>query len=409
VLLCPWGAGGGTDQVSRQVARLLEEDLGVNVNVINATGGQGVTGHSRGALARPDGHTLMMATVELNMLHWRGLTSVTWESFSFLTLLNRDAAAVFVRSDSPWQTLADLEAHIRSNPGTLRASGSAQGGIWHLAFAGWYAAIGQDPADLRWLASQGAASAMTELLAGSVDVVCSSLPEAAVQIAAGRARPLGVMAPARVMPLFPDVPTFEEQGYEWSIGGWRALGVPRDTPREIQDVLVPALKRVVHTAEFREFMARQGFDWRYEDPETARATLAEADRVLGELILGDAFASIRRGRYGAMVYPLVLGLAFAGLLLALLATGGLRAVATSSSPGGWRHFGEGVATIVAFILLLHPLGFLLTAGLCLGLLSWRLGLKPWRAVALAALVVPATWALFGVLLRVDLPRGPLGW
>ena len=97
---------------------------------------------------------------------------------------------------------------------------------------------------------------------------------------------------------------------------------------------MPALKRVVHAPEFRDFMARQGFDWRYEDPETARATLAEADQVLGELIRSDAFASIRKGRYGAMVYPMVLGLAFAGLLLALVATGGLKGVATSPGPGG---------------------------------------------------------------------------
>ncbi|MCA9049931.1 MAG: hypothetical protein KDA89_14445, partial [Planctomycetaceae bacterium] len=70
-LICPWSAGGGTDRVSRQVAVQLEAELGVPVNVVNAVGGGGVTGHTRGALAQPDGYTLTMATVELNMLHWR--------------------------------------------------------------------------------------------------------------------------------------------------------------------------------------------------------------------------------------------------------------------------------------------------------------------------------------------------
>ncbi len=55
LIVCPWAAGGGTDRVARQLAVLLEQDLGVPVNVVNATGGDGVTGHSRGALARPDG------------------------------------------------------------------------------------------------------------------------------------------------------------------------------------------------------------------------------------------------------------------------------------------------------------------------------------------------------------------
>src|SRR5687768_3392103 len=73
MLICPWAAGGGTDRVSRQVAAILEDELDIPVNVVNATGGGGVTGHSRGASAPPDGYTLTMITVELNMLRHRGL------------------------------------------------------------------------------------------------------------------------------------------------------------------------------------------------------------------------------------------------------------------------------------------------------------------------------------------------
>lgn len=409
-ILCPWGTGGGTDRCSRQMAVLLEQDLGVNVNVINATGGQGVTGHSRGALARPDGYTMTMMTVELNMLHWRGLTDVTHESFVPLALFNRDAAALFVRADAKWQTLQELEGHIKTSPETLKASGTSQGGIWHLALAGWYTAIGVDPARLSWLSSQGAAPSMAELLAGTVDVVACSLPEAAVQMAAGKVRCLGVMSAERVTPRFPDVPTFKEQGYDWSLGGWRALGVPKDTPEEVLDVLVPALKRVVHTTEFREFMARQGFDWRYEDPSATRASLARADRALGELIQSDAFAAIRRARFGAMLYPGVLALAFAGVLAGLVVTRGLqRTEGDRPTPTGWLHFAEGIGFIVLFVLLVRPLGFVLTAGVLLGLLFWRLGVRPERAAVLSAAVVFPTYLVFHILLRVDLPRGLLGW
>ncbi len=409
-LLCPWGAGGGTDRVSRQVAALLEQDLGVNVNVINATGGQGVTGHSRGALARPDGYTMTMMTVELNMLHWRGLTTVGPESFAPIVLLNRDAAALFVRADAPWTTLEELEERIKTSPEPLKASGTAQGGIWHLALAGWYTAMGEDPARLRWLSSQGAASSMTELLAGTIDVVCCSLAEATVQMSSGKVRCLGVMSPERVTPRFPDVPTFEEQGYDWSLEGWRGIGVPRDTPQEIRDVLVPALERVVRSAEFQDFMGRQGFDWRYEGPDPFRASLDRADESLGTLIRSDAFEAIRTTRFGAMVYPTVLGVACAGVLAGLLLTGTLRREGTRRpSRNGWIHFLEGIGFIVLFILLVRPVGFVLTAGILLGLFFWRLGVTPWRAVATTAILVPATYLLFHALLRVDLPRGLLGW
>jgi hypothetical protein len=270
--------------------------------------------------------------------------------------------------------------------------------------------MGEDPATLSWLSSQGAASAMAELLAGTVDAVCCSLPEAASQMAGGQVRCLGVMSPERVTPRFPDVPTFQEQGRDWSMGGWRVVGVPRDTPREIRDVLVPAVRKVVQAAEFRGFMARQGFDWRYEGPEEARASLVEADRVLGDLIQSDAFASIRRGRFGPSVYPAVLAAALGLVLAGLLLTGdGRRPAAEPSSPRGRGNLALAVGFVVLFILLVKPVGFLLTAGGLLALFFWRLGVAAWRAAALSALVVPAIYLVFGVLLRVDLPRGLLGW
>ena len=102
MLICPWSAGGGTDTVSRKVAALLEQDLGVPVNVVNATGGVGRHRPHRGALARPDGYTLTMITVELNMLHWRGLTNIGPDDFRPVMLLNQDDAALFVRADAPW-------------------------------------------------------------------------------------------------------------------------------------------------------------------------------------------------------------------------------------------------------------------------------------------------------------------
>lgn len=410
VLICPWGAGGGTDRVARQTALLLEQDLGVNVNVVNATGGQGVTGHSRGALARPDGYTVTMMTVELNMLHARGLTEVTPESFAPLALLNRDAAALFVRADSPWTTLRELEAHIRTSGESLKASGTAQGGIWHLALAGWYARIGDDPARLTWLSSEGAAPSMAELLAGTVDAVCCSLPEAAPQMASGRVRCLGVMSAERATARFPDVPTFREQGYDWTMGGWRGIGVPRDTPEAIRNLLGAALQRVATGAEFAGFMDRQGFDRTYAAADGFRASLAEADRSLGELIRSEAFAAIRRGRHGPLVYPAALGVAAAVVLASLLASGGLRRRDDErTEPAGWRRLLEGVGVVVGFIILAPHLGFLLTMGPLLCLLFLRLGVSPARALATALTLVPATYLLFGTLLRVDLPRGPLGW
>ncbi|HKJ68241.1 MAG TPA: tripartite tricarboxylate transporter substrate-binding protein, partial [bacterium] len=169
-LICPWSAGGGSDRVARQLGSQLERQLGVPVNVINATGGAGVTGHTRGAIAHPDGYTVTLVTAELNMLHWRGLTNITYRDFRPIMQVNRDYAAIFVREDSEWQTLEELEESIRNNPGKLKASGTAFGGIWHVALAGWLLESDLQPNDVIWISINGSAPSLQELIAGGVEM-----------------------------------------------------------------------------------------------------------------------------------------------------------------------------------------------------------------------------------------------
>lgn len=127
-LICPWGAGGGTDAVSRIIATLLKKDLGVPVNVVNRTGGSGAVGHTAMATAKPDGYTIGMPTVEITMMHWMGLTKITYQDMTPVAMVNFDPAGINVRTDSPWKTYKDLEMYVRDNPGKLKDSGTGQGG-----------------------------------------------------------------------------------------------------------------------------------------------------------------------------------------------------------------------------------------------------------------------------------------
>lgn len=137
-LIVPWAAGGGTDATARTIARALEEELGQNVNVVNRTGGSGVVGHTAMINAEPDGYTIGLATGEVNMMHWLGLTNLTYEDFTPIAQINYDFPGIQVAADSPYETLEELLEAIRSEPkGTFTASGTGQGGVWHLAFAGF--------------------------------------------------------------------------------------------------------------------------------------------------------------------------------------------------------------------------------------------------------------------------------
>ncbi len=422
LLICPWAAGGGTDIVSRNIAAHLETQLHVPVNVINASGGKGVTGHSRGLRrARPDGYTLTMATLELNMMHWSGLTSLTVDDCEPLVSLNEDYAAVFAMADAPWRTLPDLEQAIRAEPGQLRASGTATGGAWHLAAAGWLIAAEMQADDLNWVSSTGAGPSLQELISGGLDLVCCSLPEANALLASGQIRALGVMAPQR-LPEFAEIPTFREQGTDWVLGGWRAIVVPRGTPPAIQQRLRETLLRVVQgetrvgDTTFPQFMQQAGFDHHWRTGEDLQQFLNETDRKLGTLLTSESMRSVNQDRFPPMAFPgaliILLGLTGAGLLVPRWRGAPPLSTDTAAEEhpnANWWNFALVVGAVLIYVVCVETVGFVLLSFLLMVTLSYRLGVS-WRTAILASAVFSVTvYQVFAHLLRVPLPRGWLGW
>lgn len=409
VLICPWAAGGGTDLVSRQTAAVLERELGVPVNVVNATGGGGVTGHTRGALARPDGYTITMVTVEINMLHWRGLTNISYRDYDPVGLVNVDPAALFVRSDAPWEDLAAFQEHVQADPSQVKASGTANGGIWHLAFAGWLDQLGLDPAAAIWLPNNGSSPSLQELIAGGIDVVCCSLPEAQPLLESDRVRCLGVMADERVAQ-FPEVPTLKEQGIDWTMTAWRGICVPAGTPPEVTARLTEALEAVALSETFQRLMRESGFNATWKPGPEYRQYMQDVDERLGKL-LDSGSLSFGQMWLGPMFFPAVLGVLMAMVLAILVAVGGLRrgeGVERVTPRGLWRCL-EFVAWVLLYVLVAEAVGFIITSTILLVYSLWRVGNRVPVAVIVSAVVVPLAYQLFAVWLRVPLPRGWLGW
>jgi tripartite-type tricarboxylate transporter receptor subunit TctC len=276
-LIVPWGAGGGTDAVARMVGTLLEKDLGQPVNVVNRTGGSGVVGHAAIASAPPDGYTIGMITVEITMMHHQKLTELGPTSFQPLALLNLDPAGFQVRADAPYKSMADVLAAVKASPGKFKASGTGQGGIWHLALAGWLRDAKVDPAAVPWVPSNGAAPGLQDLVAGGVEFVPCSLPEARSLIEAGKVRSLAVMAPSRAA-LFPNVPTLKEStGSDWATGAWRGIAAPKGVPPAVAQKLEAALKKAYDSKEYKDFMAQRGFGMVYGNGAEFAAFMAKAD------------------------------------------------------------------------------------------------------------------------------------
>src|SRR5207253_842335 len=257
-LIVPWGAGGGTDATARIIGTLLEKELGQPVNVVNRTGGSGVVGHAAIAGAAPDGYTIGLITVEIGMMHWQGLTDLSGASYTPIGLVNADPAGLQVRADAPYRNVGELVAAVKANPGKLKASGTGQGGIWHLAVAGMLQDLKVDPASVPWVPSNGAAPGLQDLVAGGVEIVPCSLPEARSLIDAGKVKSLVVMADAPAA-LYPNVPTLKAAtGSSWTMAAWRGIAAPKGIPPEARDKLVAAIKKIVASKEYNEFMTQRG-------------------------------------------------------------------------------------------------------------------------------------------------------
>ena len=280
-LIVPWGAGGGTDATARIVASLLEKEINQPVTVVNRTGGSGVVGHAAIASAAPDGYTIGLATVEIGMMHWQGLTDLTGASYTPIGLVNADPAGVQVRADAPYKTVNDLLTAIKANPGKLKASGTGQGGIWHLAIAGLLRDQKIDPAAVPWVPSNGAAPGLQDMVAGGVDVAPVSLPEARSLIDAGKVKSLAIMSD-KPSTLYPNVPTLKSAtGSDWTMAAWRGIVAPKGIPADARDKLAAAIRKIAASKEYTDFMASRGFGVIYAGPDDFGKYMAKSDTELG--------------------------------------------------------------------------------------------------------------------------------
>lgn len=273
-VVCPWGAGGGTDACLRALCQAAEKTLGKTLTVENKTGGGGIVGHSAIANARPDGYTIGMVTFELSTYTDLG-TDLTYKDYALICRVNTDAAALSVNTDwAKANNITDLASFIKyckANPNTVNIGGSAPASVWHIG-AGLLASAADIQLKLVTF-QEGAAMAVTNAAGGHIQGVSVSLAEARAQVDAGALTVLGVMDTERSA-LYPNIPTFQEQGYDVVYGTWRGMGVPKDTPKDVVAILSDAFAKAAVDPEFVAFMEKQGQKISYLNAADFEAFLA---------------------------------------------------------------------------------------------------------------------------------------
>lgn len=268
----PWSPGGSADLTSRALASAMSKSLGQNVTVVSRTGGGGAIGHLAISQARPTGYDIGMGTLEMVIPSWSKQSGLTIDNFTPIALVSINPAAITVAKNSPFKTIGELVTYIKANPGKLKASGTAKGGSWDMARAGFLKTIGVKNNALPWVPAQGSAAAIQELLAGGVDVVTVSAAEVGNLLKSGEVRTLAVMADKR-LPDFKDVPTLKESGVDWSFGSFLSVVGPRRLSADVVTKLDASVRAGMQAPEFKKFMDNAGFGVNYRNPAQFRAFL----------------------------------------------------------------------------------------------------------------------------------------
>ena len=273
-IVVPYPAGGGIDIISRVIGERLSQRLGQPVLVDNRPGGGTILAAEMVARAVPDGHTLMIttdSTVTINQHLYAKLPYDPVRDFApviQLVLLNQ---LLLANPAVPANSLKELIAYAKANPGKLNYASYGSGSQPHLAMEMLKSQAGIDIVHVPY---KGIPQAVPAALAGEVQLTFSGAASSQAHIKTGRLKPLAIGGKTRLA-LLPDVPTFTESGFpDVPSNAWFGVFVPVATPREIVMKLHAELTRILKEPDFMEKeITAKGYELVASTPEEFAAFL----------------------------------------------------------------------------------------------------------------------------------------
>jgi tripartite-type tricarboxylate transporter receptor subunit TctC len=255
-LVVGFPAGGPADIFGRSFAQALSAGLGQTVIVENKSGVGGVLGIDAVAKAPPDGYTLGFNNQGSVAMAPYALTKMPFnpnKDLAFITVVVKVPEIVVVNPSLPVNTLAELIAYAKANPGKINAGSAGAGGITHLALE---LLKSEAKIDVLHVPYKGAAPAVSDLLGGQVQMGIFDVPVVLPHIKSGKFKALAVTSAKRVA-AFPDVPTTAELGYPGVISdNWYGLVAPAATPAAVQKRIHEAAVAALHSPALLEQFAK---------------------------------------------------------------------------------------------------------------------------------------------------------
>ena len=286
-IMAPAAPGGGWDQTARAMQTVLQDEgIAQNVQVVNVPGAGGTIGlaqfinQNRGdPSALIVGGYVMVGAILTNQ------SPVSLDDVTPIARLTGEYEAVVVPANSPFQTIDDLIAALKEDPGAVSWAGGSAGGVDHIAVGRIAQAAGVDPEKINYIAFSGGGEALAAILGGQVSAGISGYGEFESQIQAGELRLLGVTSPERIEGV--DAPTLKESGLDVELQNWRMVAAAPDITDEQKAAITADIERMVQSEAWQAILEKNNWQNTYLAGEAFEAELeqnvAQTREVLQEI------------------------------------------------------------------------------------------------------------------------------
>lgn len=256
-IVVPFPPGGATDAAARLIATKMSEKWGQPVVIDNRAGAGGNVGSDIVAKSAPDGYTLVMGVTGSHAINISLYSKMPYDPVADFVAISQVAVVpnvVVVHPSVPARTLAELVALAKREPGKLNYASLGNGTAAHLGMELLKSAAG---IDITHVPYKGSAPAVTDLLAGQVQVMVDGLPSALQHVKAGKLRAIALTSLHRA-PALPDLPTIAETYPGFYADAWSGLFAPKGTPAAIVNQLSTEVQRILRLPDVREKLAALG-------------------------------------------------------------------------------------------------------------------------------------------------------
>lgn len=283
-LIVPYAVGGATDVIGRVMARYLSDALGQPIVVENKPGAGGSMGSMFASKQDADGYTLVMMVESSHAVNPNVYAKPAYDplkDFTPITNIANVPGVMVVNASSDYKTVQDVVDVAKKSPETLNYGSSGNGGLSHLSGALF---SNTTSTKLMHIPYKGLGPALSDLMAGQIDVVFDNMPSAGGLIAGDKLRPLAVSSPQRLASL-PDVPTYAEAGLEpMNDMSWYGLGAPAGLDPEVLEKLSAASKAALENPGLVRTIEQQGALVDFQTPQQFRETVDRSNKAWAKLI-----------------------------------------------------------------------------------------------------------------------------